>query len=458
MFSLKRLILVVIVSVFIIIPSFASQIIPLNGRDYFTKTLEEINQAQESIYIVMYLIDIDEKDLNGPVRGLISALNDASIRNVEVTVILEENKKNKEASLLLTSAKVQFGVPGQFIHSKVVIIDETDSILGSHNWTKAALCGNIETSVLIKDPAFSKKLLSKFSGIRKSEAPNVAIKGVKLPYSFFTGKKSVGSKLYSNHAELPFDLYLLLLRKRTENPQKKLKANYQELRESLGVSQEHLRHLLKRLESQDSLIKYDVKKRQVELTYTEPQENFIQIPFTYWDYGFSKDLPFKAKYFYLINLRERNLSKIFPWWTKNIKKLTKTYGISKHSLTDASMELQRQDIIEIYRTAPETVEFSGFRKPNRYLVKELRSEEEIKKDLAALEKRFGEKMVVQACFLASELNEPKDTPVISTFCRLIKEYGYEKVAEANAETAKLAPFNAKRHLGYTITILGKARN
>ena len=81
--------------------------------------------------------------------------------------------------------------------------------------------------------------------------------------------------------------------------------------------------------------------------------------------------------------------------------------------------------------------------------------EEREKEFKDLEDRFGVKLLSQAGLLADELNEPNDIQVIRTFIDLIQEYGFARVREANAETAKLRPHNAKRHIGYTIFILRK---
>ena len=394
---MRRLLVAVAVAFLIITPVFSAEITLLSGRDYFKATLAEIEGAKESIYVVMYLIDPKVEDPKDLPLSLVKSLNKASERGVRVTVILEEKKQNKKAFELLPKGSVHFGVPGQFIHDKAIVIDEFVSILGSHNWTAAALGGNSESSVMIRDADFARKLLSALRRIRKTESLTLAQKGIRLPCSFFTGKKSAGSRMYTKHAEKEFDSYLL--------------------------------------------------------TAKTTKEAYIEIPLSFWEYGYDKRLSMKAKFFYLINLRERKRSKIFPWWQRRIKDLERIYGISKRSLTGASIELQREDIIEVYRTAPKKMEFPGFRKPNRYLVKELCPEEEFGREIKELEKKYGVRVVGQAKKMADELNEPRDIQVIRTFIDLIQKYGFDKVSEANAETAKLRPHNAKRHIGYTIIIL-----
>jgi hypothetical protein len=88
-------------------------------------------------------------------------------------------------------------------------------------------------------------------------------------------------------------------------------------------------------------------------------------------------------------------------------------------------------------------------------LKELYPADFVSKGLERMSKRYGKTITLQAQALCNAIDEPNDLGEIETMIGLIQRYGYEKVKAANAKTAALAGNNGKRHLGYTIAVLGK---
>lgn len=54
------------------------------------------------------------------------------------------------------------------IHAKIYILDRKEAIIGSHNFTKAAISGNnVEASIVVKDEKIAGKLLSYYDGLKR---------------------------------------------------------------------------------------------------------------------------------------------------------------------------------------------------------------------------------------------------------------------------------------------------
>ena len=457
------------------------ELVVLTDRDYFPAALKAINDAKSSIYLLMYMIEIRNENSSDPVYQLTEALVKAHHRGVKVKVIIESEKSREsmKAFEILKNADIDaaFDDPYYFTHDKVLVVDSFTSIVGSHNWSTGALTRNHETSVLIRSKEVAEELISHIRHVRLTQAfyEEKDNRGVSLPSSFFTGPKSPGATLYNNHAEQLFNLYLLLLKDAQRHPERsegsaRVVVDYERLGKILGLSRENasdkksdyykyyyrdnLRRFLGTLDNDYKLVKYTSKTDTVEILPFPKPADLVAIPLEYWTYGWDKKLSFGAKYFYLISLREAKRSgKDFPWWQISVDEIGKTYGMTDKSVTDSTVELRRFDVLEVYRQAPKEYGLFKFRHPNKYLLKELYSEEDLKNGIADLERRYGKKLVASAREMSTQIDEPNDLGQIETFITLVQMYGIDKVKAANSKTAALAPNNAKRHVGYTITIL-----
>ena len=63
----------------------------ISSEKYFDQTLNEINSAKSSIFVVMYLVSILPDQPNSQPNQLMNALIRAKDRGVEVKVILDQN-------------------------------------------------------------------------------------------------------------------------------------------------------------------------------------------------------------------------------------------------------------------------------------------------------------------------------------------------------------------------------
>jgi len=130
----------------------------LLDREYFNKTIETINSAQESIDIAMFEFRFYENEEN-KVRRILEALIDAKERGVDVRVLIDssdwsyshtiENKKTVDY-LIKNGVDAKLDSPFTTMHSKIWIIDNM-LIIGSTNLGYSAIEENNEASILIKN-------------------------------------------------------------------------------------------------------------------------------------------------------------------------------------------------------------------------------------------------------------------------------------------------------------------
>ncbi len=175
---------------------------------YFEATLNEINQAKESIQVFMYLISIFPDQPESQVNKLVEALIKAKDRGVTVRVILDQNldfteeiheealyqNKNQASYELLkrNGIPVFFDEAQVYTHAKAIIIDEETVILGSTNWSKAALTRNNEANALIRSKELARNLLDDLKRVKLQEVPALLTPGVRFPEDFLLKKNFLG--------------------------------------------------------------------------------------------------------------------------------------------------------------------------------------------------------------------------------------------------------------------------
>jgi cardiolipin synthase len=156
-----------------------AQVAPLVDTDYYAASHAELLQAKKSIRCALYLAKYSPEYPKGFEAMLLGDLISAHNRGVDVSVILDgndrpwedggkkqEDKKNQSAFDLLEAAgvDVRYDSNDRLLHSKLVIIDESVTILGSTNWTYSALKKNHEASVVIRSSEVARTFLE---GIQK---------------------------------------------------------------------------------------------------------------------------------------------------------------------------------------------------------------------------------------------------------------------------------------------------
>ncbi|MCF6156530.1 MAG: hypothetical protein E3K36_15100 [Candidatus Brocadia sp.] len=174
------------ICVFCTSPSFglpADDVIPLVDGDYYPQVHQALTTAKKSILCVMYIADINPKYKQGWEYNLVNDLINAHRRSVNVTVIFDQNvmfwetgkkgKKTGRKSVDAYELLKKNGVPVYYdsidrvTHSKILVIDDYITIVGSTNWTYSALKKNHEASVLIKSRSVAESFLERLKTISK---------------------------------------------------------------------------------------------------------------------------------------------------------------------------------------------------------------------------------------------------------------------------------------------------
>jgi phosphatidylserine/phosphatidylglycerophosphate/cardiolipin synthase-like enzyme len=118
-----------------------------------------IASARHRVWVMQYVVRLDD----GPVLALMEALAAARARGVEVRVVLDRglmygttdpDLKNDRAGEWLQAhgIEVVWDEVASTSHAKLVLVDDAVVLLGSHNWTRAALTSNREVSMALQSP------------------------------------------------------------------------------------------------------------------------------------------------------------------------------------------------------------------------------------------------------------------------------------------------------------------
>ncbi|RYD89165.1 MAG: hypothetical protein EOP50_17935 [Sphingobacteriales bacterium] len=160
----------------------------LEDENYYDRVLSLLHRSTSRIWVCMFHISSGNDD--HPTTKLLEALGAAKKRGVDVKVIMDQDLKtdpylstiiNSEARRCLTEqgVLVKFDTSDKLLHSKVVLIDNEVTILGSHNWTHSAFHVSHEDSLAVNSPQLAMGLGRDFErlwteGARKAEAAHAS--------------------------------------------------------------------------------------------------------------------------------------------------------------------------------------------------------------------------------------------------------------------------------------------
>lgn len=447
------------------------------SNKYFNTALTEITNSKSSITMAMYLVSVipDESE-SGP-NQLINALVEAKDRGVKVKIILDQNinfasesmdeavsnNKNQKAYELLKKSNVPvfFDTSDTYTHSKVLVIDEEIVLLGSTNWSKAALTRNNEANVLIRSKDFAREVLDIVEKIQIQEnVPAILTPSVQIPREFIKNKKLLG-EIATQSDERTLDTYLYLLKEFDHNKENKLTLNYDHLAASLGIiemtTEDYRRQISKvllKLKDKYELISFDSPRRNqpVVILLKKPEEEaYSEIPNTYWKYNWNQTLSFQAKVMYLVIL---NYSETSPSGNVSISReqISKDHGISESFISDGTNTLRRLNLLDIQYSEIENQKF-GQRMPNTYFLKQLYDYEENRKQLKLVEQKYRYDRFKNAVAIATNVFEENNPKTISAILDLEEKYGEAIVQEAAKKISEKNPDNPKRSAGYLINTI-----
>lgn len=159
-------------------PDEAEELEFLAGKNYLSRVSEALKSAERSIKVMMYLA-YNSGHTRCPGNILMTELARARRRGVEVKVILEGShvKMVNDANLNSAEWLLERGIEARIfpvfpvMHTKLVLIDDEIVVVGSHNWTAAAIHLNNESSVLVRCRRTARRLRVYFDRAEQRARP-----------------------------------------------------------------------------------------------------------------------------------------------------------------------------------------------------------------------------------------------------------------------------------------------
>ena len=446
----------------------------ISPDQYFNTTLNELTQAKESIYIVMYLTSFDPTEPNSQVSQLLKELVDAKNRGVQVKVILDQNldftdepgpneiykNKNQAAFEYLRSNNIEvfYDTAQIYTHAKAIVIDHETSILGSTNWSKAALTKNNEVNTIIRSKEFSQNLINQFDEIKLQEyIPAVVTPSVKIPTDFL--KEKILGEIVSQSDERAFDVYLYILGQYNQNKESKVELNYDFLADSLAINKmtkedyrRQITKILLKLKEKYKLIDFEnpTRNQDAKVILKESKNDSFDLPTAYWKYLWNQKLNLSAKTMYLIILSNTNPSS--PSIGISREDISKTYSISESFISDGTKALRINNLLDVQYSSLEDQNYSN-RQPNVYTPKPLYDPIDLQKEMTRLGQKEGQEKLQRAVNTASIFYEQNDPKAIKVLIDLENQYGQDIIQQASQKIGDKNPDNPKRSMGYLIATI-----
>lgn len=143
----------------------------LIDRRYLQRVPALIETAERCVRVAMFQMMVKGKAARGTSRNLGIKLAAKALEGKDVRVLINVCPGgsrvaaiNRDAAAWLAERKVRVRCLGasRVCHAKLVIVDSTLAVIGSHNWSVSALSRNFEVSVVIREPAEVQRLAAYF--------------------------------------------------------------------------------------------------------------------------------------------------------------------------------------------------------------------------------------------------------------------------------------------------------
>lgn len=121
--------------------------LPIISKDFPKVVIPLIDSALHSIDIIVYDWRFYKNDVGSPVSLFNQAIARACQRGVNVRCIVQNDGVIDNLRLMGCNAKKLN--TKKILHTKLLIVDKTRIIMGSHNYTQHAFTSNEEASIFI---------------------------------------------------------------------------------------------------------------------------------------------------------------------------------------------------------------------------------------------------------------------------------------------------------------------
>ena len=131
-------------------------------RNYELVLRDLILRASKTIYILMFRFDYAKGWRGRKTSLIIHALQSSKHKNLDIKILLHKSDTPKKSDFRNIQTAKLFNASGidvrwypktSSMHAKLILIDDSIVLCGSHNLTSSALWQNIETSILLVDPS-----------------------------------------------------------------------------------------------------------------------------------------------------------------------------------------------------------------------------------------------------------------------------------------------------------------
>lgn len=133
------------------------------GREFPTKVIPLIDNAKTEIKIVVFDWRWYPNDPANPCQLFNQSIARAVKRGVSVFAVANSNDVIGILSEIGVQAKKL--ATKNLMHAKMIIIDQSIIVIGSHNYTQSAFTMNYEISVIFNDATSAKDFLKFFNSI-----------------------------------------------------------------------------------------------------------------------------------------------------------------------------------------------------------------------------------------------------------------------------------------------------
>jgi hypothetical protein len=460
-----------------------TELLDLNGSNYFPVVHSELQSATQSIYVAMYQMRVyNNGKASSPTLALVKDLVAAHQRGVRVEVFLDQSfryspssrsstldTKNDRASeyLSFSGVPLSFAKAGHTLHQKLIVIDERTVINGSHNWSDRALMHNFENSDLIRDREHARNKLENFRALRE-QYPLIretnSIAGLDIPESFLT-RKDLASQMVSESDNRAFDCYCNLLKQARVSTNGMLIVSLDALASDLGLAEEmdrtayrrQLIKVLRKMQDRYKLLTCDFQHAKPALVKMIPlaSEGGITIPDVFWSYGYHRKLSLSAKMAYFICIYEHQRGLLPPYWSLSHIALGEKYHLDRETIRQGLLELEKFDILQITRSISPPNKSFDQRHPNVYRLRPLLSDAEIAVRWSELESVYDAETLTLAKEIGSSIGHPNSHRTARDIAGIIKKYGPKATTRAGARVAAMTRDNPFRHPGYIVALIKK---
>ena len=135
-------------------------VVPLFGAEYVRRIVPLIDAAQEEIMIIIFFWRVGSTKNPSAIGLFNEAIFKAVARGVRVRAIV--NSEGVKAVLSARGVETKVLQTSRLLHTKLLIIDRLNIVVGSHNFTEGAFSSNYELSLYLYEQNADNEFITYF--------------------------------------------------------------------------------------------------------------------------------------------------------------------------------------------------------------------------------------------------------------------------------------------------------